>query len=115
MCAEVIFIISVAVIAYTCRDYSLLTCIYVSILVLLHEAPLYERVSVCFTLFSFAALAGWSRDRLGFNLGPLAIPCYFILANVASLVAFHAWGFARDLGTVAGNGSAQTVRLTLCC
>lgn len=38
--------------------------------------------------FYGAALAGWICERLKIKLGPLAIPYYFALVNVASLVAF---------------------------
>jgi cellulose synthase/poly-beta-1,6-N-acetylglucosamine synthase-like glycosyltransferase len=35
-----------------------------------------------------AAVVGWVGDRLKIKLGPLAIPYYFALVNVASFVAF---------------------------
>jgi cellulose synthase/poly-beta-1,6-N-acetylglucosamine synthase-like glycosyltransferase len=34
------------------------------------------------------ALGGYIRDRLGKNLGPMAIPYYFILVNIAPVLAF---------------------------
>jgi cellulose synthase/poly-beta-1,6-N-acetylglucosamine synthase-like glycosyltransferase len=39
-------------------------------------------------LFYFAAFIGWLGDRSGAQLGPLALPYYFILINAASPVAF---------------------------
>lgn len=38
--------------------------------------------------FYSLALFGWVSERLGIKLGPLAIPYYFVLANLASLIAF---------------------------
>jgi hypothetical protein len=35
-----------------------------------------------------AALTGWILSRSGAKVGPLALPYYFVLANVAILVAF---------------------------
>ena len=39
-------------------------------------------------IFYASALAGWIAEKLAIRLGVLAIPYYFVLANVASLVAF---------------------------
>ena len=38
--------------------------------------------------FYLLAAVGWLCDKAGVKLGPLAIPYYFVLSNVASLVAF---------------------------
>jgi len=39
-------------------------------------------------LFYYAAFIGWLGDRSGVKLGPLALPFYFVLINVATVVAF---------------------------
>lgn len=38
--------------------------------------------------FYGAAVAGWVAERVGLRLGPLGLPYYFTLANVAALLAF---------------------------
>jgi cellulose synthase/poly-beta-1,6-N-acetylglucosamine synthase-like glycosyltransferase len=43
---------------------------------------------ICQLAIYAAALAGFIRDRRGLKLGPLAMPYYFMLGNVASVVAF---------------------------
>ncbi|MDQ2746999.1 MAG: glycosyltransferase family 2 protein [Acidobacteriota bacterium] len=40
-------------------------------------------------LFYSIALVGWLLERSGKNLGVLAIPLYFVLANLASLIGFY--------------------------
>jgi cellulose synthase/poly-beta-1,6-N-acetylglucosamine synthase-like glycosyltransferase len=39
--------------------------------------------------FYLMALLAWFFERKGIRLGVLAIPLYFVLANLASLIAFH--------------------------
>jgi cellulose synthase/poly-beta-1,6-N-acetylglucosamine synthase-like glycosyltransferase len=39
-------------------------------------------------LFYAAALAGWLLERAGARLRPLALPAYFVLANLACIIAF---------------------------
>jgi cellulose synthase/poly-beta-1,6-N-acetylglucosamine synthase-like glycosyltransferase len=70
---------------------------------------------ICFLLqvaFYAMALAAWFFERNGFRLGLLAIPLYFTLANLASLIAFFkflsgeklaAWEPIRETET-AGSG-----------
>ena len=54
-----------------------------------------------------AAFAAWVLERLGVKSGPLAIPLYFVLANIASIAGFYqflkgeryaAWEPIRDAG-----------------
>jgi hypothetical protein len=40
-------------------------------------------------LFYGAALAGWLLERRGARPGPLALPAYFVLANVACVLASY--------------------------
>lgn len=39
-------------------------------------------------LFYVAALFGWLLERRGVTLGPLVLPAYFVLANLAAVLAF---------------------------
>lgn len=58
-------------------------------------------------MFFSAAIAAWILERLGLKAGPLSIPLYFVLANVASVAGFlqfvrgeryAAWEPIRDSG-----------------
>ena len=40
-------------------------------------------------VFYFLAFAGWLMERAGKRLTLLAMPLYFVLANMASVVAFY--------------------------
>jgi hypothetical protein len=40
-------------------------------------------------LFYLAALVAWLFERNGISLGILAIPLYFVLANLASAIGFY--------------------------
>ena len=40
-------------------------------------------------LFYAAALAGWLLGRAGVRARPLALPAYFVLANLACVLAFY--------------------------
>jgi cellulose synthase/poly-beta-1,6-N-acetylglucosamine synthase-like glycosyltransferase len=40
-------------------------------------------------LFYLAALVGWLLERRGVTLGPLVLPAYFVLANLAAVLAFY--------------------------
>ena len=40
-------------------------------------------------LFYLAALFAWLLERRGSRLGPLALPAYFVLANLAAVLAFY--------------------------
>jgi cellulose synthase/poly-beta-1,6-N-acetylglucosamine synthase-like glycosyltransferase len=58
-------------------------------------------------LFFAAAIAAWMLERTGFRSGPLSIPFYFVLTNIASVAGFlqflrgeryAAWEPIRDSG-----------------
>lgn len=40
-------------------------------------------------IFYFLAFLGWLIERNGKTAGILAIPLYFVIANLASVIAFH--------------------------
>ncbi len=59
-------------------------------------------------IFLAAAIAAWVLERMGMKIGPLAIPLYFLLTNIASLAGFlqflrgeryAAWEPIRDTDT----------------
>ena len=52
------------------------------------ESPFYRLSFMAQITFYLLALAGWAGARLGLRMGPLALPYYFALANVAALAAF---------------------------
>lgn len=52
---------------------------------LIAESPIYYSTFFCQTAFYFSAFVGWSAERLKIKIGPLAIPYYFMLVNVASI------------------------------
>jgi cellulose synthase/poly-beta-1,6-N-acetylglucosamine synthase-like glycosyltransferase len=60
---------------------------YFSSLLLVNHGALYTASFVGMTLLYLSALAGWRMDRLHHRIGPLVFPYYFVLANVASMVA----------------------------
>lgn len=66
----------------------LMALIFASNLLLIDSGALYYYAFVAQAAFYAAALAGWAGDALGLRLGPLAIPYYFVLSNVAVVVAF---------------------------
>ncbi len=63
------------------------------------------------------ALVGWFTEKKGINLGILAMPLYFVLTNLASLVGFYKFlsgeRYARwepireDLPSSGGDATAQ--------
>jgi cellulose synthase/poly-beta-1,6-N-acetylglucosamine synthase-like glycosyltransferase len=57
--------------------------------VLARGSLFYVSVVVAQLLFYLAALTGWLLERSGVHLRVLALPQYFVLANLASLVAFY--------------------------
>ena len=60
---------------------------YVSNLLIAKHSVLYAGSFAGMTLFVLSAVAGWRRDRLHLPVGPLAIPYYFCLSNLAAAVA----------------------------
>jgi cellulose synthase/poly-beta-1,6-N-acetylglucosamine synthase-like glycosyltransferase len=50
--------------------------------------PFYQRAFFGQILFYYSAFIGWRVARSGVELGPLALPYYFVLVNAAAAVAF---------------------------
>lgn len=53
------------------------------------QSLLYALIFALQAAFYFTALAAWILERSGAKAGILAIPLYFVLTNVASIVAFY--------------------------
>src|SRR5947209_2593144 len=71
-----------------------LILIFLSSLALAPRSPFYGAIALAQVCFYAAALLPWLMERAGFPTpGWLALPQYFILANLASLLAFYQ--FAR--------------------
>ncbi len=67
-----------------------LIVIFVSSLVLAFGSWLYSVVFVAQAIFYLAALCGWAFERGGRGQNRLlALPHYFVLANLAALIAFY--------------------------
>lgn len=66
---------------------------------LITESPIYYYTLLGQTTFYFSAFVGWAAERLKVKIGPLAIPYYFMLVNVASIA-----GILRFI-----NGGTQVV------
>jgi hypothetical protein len=49
----------------------------------------YDTLLVIQALFYISAFAGWVMERMGMRLSVLAMPLYFVLANLASVLAFY--------------------------
>ncbi len=52
---------------------------------LISESPIYYSFFLGQVAFYFSAFVGWVAERLKIKIGPLAIPYYFVLVNVASI------------------------------
>ena len=62
--------------------------LFASNLFLINASVFYRLTFIAQSAFYLAALAGWASSKAGLKIGPLALPYYFALANVASVVAF---------------------------
>ncbi|HSE98481.1 MAG TPA: glycosyltransferase family 2 protein [Blastocatellia bacterium] len=60
--------------------------------VLVGEGWFYDIAFIAQSTFYLAAFGGWIADRAGMKLGPVAIPYYFTLSNIATVVAFIKYG-----------------------
>src|SRR5262249_96532 len=49
---------------------------------------IFKYIFITQTAAYIVAIAGWMGDRLGVRMGPLAIPYYFALINVATVIGF---------------------------
>lgn len=66
----------------------LLFVVFISNLLILNQSKAYTATMAVQVALYATALAGWILTRFGAKVGPLALPYYFVLANVAILVAF---------------------------
>jgi cellulose synthase/poly-beta-1,6-N-acetylglucosamine synthase-like glycosyltransferase len=57
--------------------------------VLAAQSNFYGLIFLFQAAFYLAAFAAWLLERSGVRLGILAMPLYFVLANIASLIAFY--------------------------
>ena len=62
--------------------------VLVSSWLLIERSPFYAAVFVAQVLFYALAAAGWALEYAGIHLRVLALPQYFVIANLASLLAF---------------------------
>jgi hypothetical protein len=70
-----------------------LAIVFASSLALARVSRFYALAALAQVCFYAAALAGWLVERMGLRVRLLALPQYFVLANLASVLAF--WQFAR--------------------
>ena len=66
-----------------------LTAIFLSSLVLAFFSGFFEAILWLQMTFYLAAFAGWVLEKNNVKIGVFAIPLYFVLANLASVVAFY--------------------------
>ncbi|MEP6946348.1 MAG: glycosyltransferase family 2 protein [Acidobacteriota bacterium] len=66
----------------------MLATIFISNALLAYFNDLYDIVFAAQVIFYASAAAGWILERSGRHIMPLSIPLYFVLANLASVVAF---------------------------
>lgn len=95
---------------------ALLALMFVSSAALAPSSTFYYWAFIAQSAFYFAALAGWLGDLAGLKLGPLAIPYYFALSNIASAAAFMKfargeahiiWEPLRETGEPAGSSKRR--------
>lgn len=65
-----------------------LIAVLISNWLLVNESEIYRYTFLSQLTLYAAAIVGWGADGLRIRLGPLALPYYFVLVNLASLVAF---------------------------
>lgn len=66
----------------------LLFALLISNILLSGQSIFFSIIMMAQVLFYLMALAGWVLERLGVRLKFLVIPLYFVLANLASVIAF---------------------------
>jgi cellulose synthase/poly-beta-1,6-N-acetylglucosamine synthase-like glycosyltransferase len=66
----------------------ILLVLFVSNLLMIQGTVFYRAAFALQTGFYLLAVSGWLLERMGKRLSVLAMPLYFVLANVASMVAF---------------------------
>lgn len=62
-----------------------LTAIFISSAILALGSGLFLSIFAVQAIFVATAAAGWLLEKIGFAAGPLSIPLYFVLTNVASV------------------------------
>lgn len=67
----------------------LLLLVFISSIFLAGDHPFYVLMLAAQVMFYALALSGWLLERMGRRLSLLAMPLYFVLANLASVVAFY--------------------------
>jgi cellulose synthase/poly-beta-1,6-N-acetylglucosamine synthase-like glycosyltransferase len=86
-----------------------LITLLISSAVLWNQSAFFEIIAAAQIGFYFIAFAAWFLEKSGKSLGILAIPLYFVLANLASLIGFYKflsgeryarWEPIREKGTV---------------
>jgi cellulose synthase/poly-beta-1,6-N-acetylglucosamine synthase-like glycosyltransferase len=95
---------------------ALLVVAFASNLLLVGDSKFYQITMAAQSTFYFAALVGWLFERAGVRLGALALPYYFVLANVATVVAFVkfmrgevgvVWDPLREAGPSGGDDAGR--------
>lgn len=66
-----------------------LSLILISSLILAFNSTFFGVVLILQIIFYFSALVGWILEKFGKQSGILAIPLYFVLTNLASLIGFY--------------------------
>lgn len=67
----------------------MLFAVLVSSLMLSFHSQFFSVILTLQVLFYLGAFAGWLLERLGLRSSLLIIPLYFVLANLASVIAFY--------------------------
>jgi cellulose synthase/poly-beta-1,6-N-acetylglucosamine synthase-like glycosyltransferase len=67
----------------------ILIAAYISSIFLAFQSPVYLLILALQTAFYSTAVLGWIVERTGRRSGILAMPLYFVLANLASVIAFY--------------------------
>lgn len=63
--------------------------ILISTLILSFSNAIFAGIFILQSVFYLTALLGWILEKTGKNIGILAMPLYFVLANLASVIAFY--------------------------
>lgn len=63
--------------------------ILISTLILSFSSAIFAGIFILQSVFYLTALLGWILEKTGKNIGILAMPLYFVLANLASVIAFY--------------------------
>lgn len=98
-----------------------LILILLSSMLLAPLSPICMAALIAQLSFYLAALIGWGLERIGVRMRVLALPQYFVLANIASLVAFYQflrgerytrWEPIREPPVTGASGATATTETT---